>query len=887
MIIMTLVICVLAGLTFPYELENSQNELILLVDVSDTQSEAEYERNQFVEAVLREAGFEGLKVGIVTFGFDQVYAAPLSNDTETVYRDYLSADSPDTTATNIASALQYAADYFEYPETAKIVLVSDGYETDEEAAKVLSDIVGRGIQIDVASFGATHGGDEIQVVGIDLPENNVIVNEPCNIGVTVYSETALDGRTVELYNYTESDVPIGTAELDLKAGKQICTFSVTFTEQGLHKLCARVVTEEGDENNSYFSYVYLTVHDKILVIEQRDGDSERLIQLLEEKYPDEGIVKLNLNADQRNIPKTVKELRAYDQIILNNIANEDLKSLPAPDGWEGEDDTDWFVKNLRSYVYDYGGGLFTAGGSDDSGTMPHAYNREDLYGTEFHDMLPVQAIDYTPPVGVVIVIDISGSMDETRRQGAKNGAIACLNALNDRDYMGVMTLEITYGTALQLTSCTQENRGDIIRAINGIGVGTGTYFSPAIDHAMQALRAEQRISKRHIILITDGMPADKELAIKRAENRGDITLSVVGIDLVGDTQASMKELTDAWGGNTMGAATGTEIMDAVRNDVTAPAIKEYTPKEFYPVIADRLSPIVRGVEYGVEGEGGGPLAIPVMLGGYYGVRARGGAQVIVTGEYEVPIYAQWQYGAGKVGSFMCDLYGEWSGALLSERNGKQLILNIVANLMPAGDIRHKSITLSLKEDNYTNTLSVFDDSPGEGVKIEGEILYQPYEGEEILISLSSFTGKETDRSLPVYLLENLTDESRRCRFVCKGSGTYTITVRKTDRSGNELESVQIFKSFSYSEEYDKLVDSSAAGLLAEIAQKGGGEMIPIDAPEKALLGFRTSFLREFDPTLAFMITAMILFLLDVAVRKFKFKWIHEIIREKKSAQRRI
>ena len=39
--------------------------------------------------------------------------------------------------------------------------------------------------------------------------------------------------------------------------------------------------------------------------------------------------------------------------------------------------------------------------------------------------------------------------------------------------------------------------------------------------------------------------------------------------------------------------------------------------------------------------------------------------------------------------------------------------------------------------------------------------------------------------------------------------------------------------------------------------------------------------RKFDPRKLFMIMSLILFLLDIAVRKFKFKWIHEIIRDRK------
>ena len=37
-----------------------------------------------------------------------------------------------------------------------------------------------------------------------------------------------------------------------------------------------------------------------------------------------------------------------------------------------------------------------------------------------------------------------------------------------------------------------------------------------------------------------------------------------------------------------------------------------------------------------------------------------------------------------------------------------------------------------------------------------------------------------------------------------------------------------------------------------------------------------------NPALPFLIVIMVCILLDIAVRKFKFKWLHEIIRDKKA-----
>ena len=53
-------------------------------------------------------------------------------------------------------------------------------------------------------------------------------------------------------------------------------------------------------------------------------------------------------------------------------------------------------------------------------------------------MLPVQAIDYTPPIAVMLVIDCSGARSSGRCEAALRGAEECLDSLTERDYCGVM-----------------------------------------------------------------------------------------------------------------------------------------------------------------------------------------------------------------------------------------------------------------------------------------------------------------------------------------------------------------------------------------------------------------------------------------------------------------
>ena len=67
-----------------------------------------------------------------------------------------------------------------------------------------------------------------------------------------------------------------------------------------------------------------------------------------------------------------------------------------------------------------------------------------------------------------------------------------------------------------------------------------------------------------------------------------------------------------------------------------------------------------------------------MLEGFYGAKLKDGATAILTGIYDVPIYAQWNYGKGTVGSFMCDLNGTCSQDLLSDPNGILLLRKIIS-----------------------------------------------------------------------------------------------------------------------------------------------------------------------------------------------------------------
>ena len=391
MLVMTLSILLLSGFAVRYYVPNEQNEIILLVDVSDTENEAKENRDIFIQNVLSESGDDGFNIGVVTFGFDQVYAVPLTTEIDTIYDAYLEAAVPDTTATNIEDALEYAAGLFNYPKTGKIVLITDAKETDGAVRDVISSIAAKGISIDAAYVPSNYADVDAQIINVALPEQYIGLEEEVDIVINLKSNVA---GTAQISLYDNDELADQAQSFELVDGMQSIIVTHFFKDVGLHELHFQLAFDDSlEKNNEYTTYYDLQVYNKLLIIESKDGQSEALVSMLngtEDKYQ---ISVVNVAGDK--MPASMDALRMYDQIILNNVANQDL-----PEG---------FDEMLQSYVSDYGGGLFTAGGKNAKGEA-HAYNKKDMYGSIYQEMLPVQVFNYTPPIGVMIILDSSGSM---------------------------------------------------------------------------------------------------------------------------------------------------------------------------------------------------------------------------------------------------------------------------------------------------------------------------------------------------------------------------------------------------------------------------------------------------------------------------------------------
>jgi hypothetical protein len=71
--------------------------------------------------------------------------------------------------------------------------------------------------------------------------------------------------------------------------------------------------------------------------------------------------------------------------------------------------------------------------------------------------------------------------------------------------------------------------------------------------------------------------------------------------------------------------------------------------------------------------------------------------------------------------------------------------------------------------------------------------------------------------------------------------------------------------------------------MQDLATSGNGDASSLESADvmEAFEGFVAGIAKSYDPRFLMIILALILFLLDIAVRKFKFKWPHELVREYK------
>ena len=204
-VVILLSTALLTGLTFHSSEDGKKPDLLLLVDMSDSMYYLTDRVDGFVKSVL-ERNNSSHKIGVIVFANGQLYVTEPGRDDSSTYDSYKNAVTdpkrlPDGSATDIASALLYAQELFPVPRDGRIILITDGLETDGNAASAAKAVAGTGTRVDVFFVAPYKYEREVQLIALNIPDS-VTVGEPFELTVAAQS-SATGSAVITIYDNTQ------------------------------------------------------------------------------------------------------------------------------------------------------------------------------------------------------------------------------------------------------------------------------------------------------------------------------------------------------------------------------------------------------------------------------------------------------------------------------------------------------------------------------------------------------------------------------------------------------------------------------------------------------------------------------------------------------------
>lgn len=529
--------------------------------------------------------------------------------------------------TDAAQALRFAAAAVPSGFVPHVVLLSDGNETsgDVLSAAAVSDVVVSALPL------PTRSEPELQVAEVTAPPQ-VAEGEPFLLQATINSNHA-DQVTVDVFS---DDILVASEMHDVQPGSTTISFRQQVRQPT--EFAVRIRRPEGvstgdtfqdtlAENNSSGALVFTTGRPKVLMIEREPARARNLEWAMEE----EGI--LIETRPPEGLPQSLSELQDYQVLILSDVPATELSETQ--------------MDLIRRYVRDLGGGFMMLGGDESFGLGGY-------YGSVVEEVLPVRC-DFErekekPGLGMVLVIDKSGSMGGRKIELTKDAARAAVELLGEKDQIGVIAFDGTPYWVSEVRPSIQ--KGMVLDRIASITAGGGTTMHPAMEEAFKALQnIEARL--KHVIILTDGYstPGDFQNLTQDMSAAG-ITVSTVGI---GDVDQTLLETIAELGGGRYYFTDDPSAVPQIFAKETIKASKSAVREEpFLPVVV-RATSVLQDVNLNEA---------PFLLG-YVATRTKPTSEVILTTESDDPLLAWWRYGLGMSVAFTSDAHSRWAGEWLT------------------------------------------------------------------------------------------------------------------------------------------------------------------------------------------------------------------------------
>ena len=806
LVIVLLLVLSLAGLEI--RLPVKRTEIVFVADLSDSTIARQGEMNRFISDSLKILP-EDYYAAIVGFGGNALIEQSLSGGRSF----YTFSSKPDTNYSNIDQALQRAEGIFTRDSRKRIVLLTDGAENMGDAMLRAGALAQRGIPVDVKYLETIPPG-EVQLSELTLP-SSLYEGEDYDIRVEINSTVDTRG-ILRLY---ANRMPAGSQEVQIQKGQNTFLFRQTAEAAGtvVYEAELEPLTDDDTfmQNNRIASYVRIEGPPVVALVEGQEEEGRELARIMEA-----GGLEYKLFSPY-TLPGQLDELMKFDAVILANVGYDELGQEKAG--------------ILDSYVKSMGKGMLVTGGDN-------SYALGGYMGTRLEEMLPVD-MDLSrkkeiPSLALVLVIDKSGSMDESqygvnKMKLAKEAAIRSTQALRDEDFIGVVAFDSAAGWVVEIQQAS--GRDDIENAIGTIRPGGGTNLYPGLNMAYQALQ-NTKTALKHVIVLTDGHTAggnfDSLVSQMAAEG-----ITVSGVAVGQDADSRLMERIAELGNGRFYFTDDYASIPKIFTKETYMATRSYINNETFHPKAAGSSHILRGID-----------AVP-SLDGYITTTIKGGAvPVLVSHKDDDPVLACWDYGLGKVAAWTSDARGIWTEKWLKWDQAAEFWLNTISSVLPGSTNEGGRVETS--RTGSMGQVAVSIDGPDAGYDTNA-IIVDP-EGNESQIKLQPVK--------PGYYQGN---------FELKATGVYLIRVDQ-QRDDGSTASMEAGLIYPYSPEYD-IRQTSSLNLPENIAEQTGGRLL--QNPEDLLQYEPKPVWRHHEIWPALLTAALFLFFLDIVVRKLGLKYV--------------
>ncbi|MDP7005432.1 MAG: hypothetical protein QF718_04405 [Phycisphaerales bacterium] len=777
------------------------------------------------------------RLAVISTGRDSVIGS--MPDHLTVFEPPL--NDPVAEATNLYKGVQLALAILPRDTSSRILLVSDGNETDGQVLAAADLAKASGVPIDVLPMKYEHD-NEVMIEKIIAP-SQLRKGQLVPVRIILRSIGKSTGTLHLLRNGDEIDLSPDVKDsglpLSLESGVNAVVFDIPVNVGGPQKFEAMWVPNDSTDtisaNNTGVYVSFVAQSGRVMLVTQDPSTSSHLCDILVSSGLQVEVIS------PQEIPRDSIGFSSIDAVILVDVPRWSLDDLQE--------------QHLFTFVHDLGGGLIMTGG-------PTSFGSGGWIGSQLEQAMPIRC---EPPQsrklsrGALALIMHSCEMPEGNYWGQKMAA-AAIESLSELDYIGIIEYDWNGGDGTVNNSgwtLPLQLAGDKVKAldaVNSLVFGDMQDFESPMQLAFDGL-VDLDAAQRHVIIITDGDPIGPSQELLIDYQNAEVTVSTVMV-----------------GGH--GSATDKQKMEG---------IAVVTGGRFYLVDDPNMLPNIFIKEAQLnsrsliqEGDTwdvtmrqsvSGPIreikSVP-PINGYVVTGLKGGFAetplVVYANDGEDPIFAWWHYGLGKSIAFTSDLGDRWSIQWPSWIGFPDFWEGCVRWSMRGAVPTNMMVTSRVEGERGIVDIEAIDEDEGFLNFLRSKAVVVDPNGEAKPISFKqSGPGRY------------------HAEFDAVNTGAWLVNISFQDASGESTGRMSTAVTVPYPKEYSTTTHNSS--LLQELASRTDGRVLSFDDLEFINLFDETDLEVPQSPQSIWDLLAILaasMLIIDVAIRRL---WI-----DKKSVQ---